>query len=430
MALHMRLLASLLLLVATSALGAQQSPAVRLINAPEASSAQSLGVVAAVRQLPNGQLLVNDIAKRQLVLFDAALAAATIVADSVSGGANSYGPRAGSLVPYLGDSTLFIDPADLSMFVIDPKGAIARVAAVPRSQDAMMMGSNLNGTPALDSRGRLVYRAGMGRIQMPAGSARGGLAMPEPPDSSAVVRVELASRKLDTAAFFKIAKTKMNMVQNERGVTITTEINPMQMLDDWAVVADGSIAIVRGRDYHVDWVNVDGSMTSSAKIPFEWQRMTDDDKIAVIDSTKSAMERARAAAPGSAGAMGALGAGGQRMVISTFGGDGAPPAGGAAGAPTMPAMTFVNASELPDYRPAFGAGAARADLEGNLWIRTSATRTGAIAGPIYDVVNRAGALVDRVQVPAGRSIVGFGKGGVVYMLARDDKGAWVERTHR
>ena len=65
-----------------------------------------------------------------------------------------------------------------------------------------------------------------------------------------------------------------------------------------------------------------------------------------------------------------------------------------------------------------------------MWIRTSATRAGAIAGPIYDVVNRKGELVDRIQVPSGRTIVGFGKGGIVYMMARDDKAAWLERTKR
>ncbi len=69
------------------------------------------------------------------------------------------------------------------------------------------------------------------------------------------------------------------------------------------------------------------------------------------------------------------------------------------------------------------------DADGNLWIRTSATRAGA-AGSIYDVVNRRGELIDRVQLPAARQIVGFGKGGVVYMLARDASGSWIERTHR
>ncbi len=44
-------------------------------------------------------------------------------------------------------------------------------------------------------------------------------------------------------------------------------------------------------------------------------------------------------------------------------------------------MTFISPSELPDYRPAFAQGAAQADLDGNLWIRTSAVRTGAVGRP-------------------------------------------------
>jgi hypothetical protein len=127
----------------------------------------------------------------------------------------------------------------------------------------------------------------------------------------------------------------------------------------------------------------------------------------------------------------ALGGGGP-IVVSSFsmgGGDGAAAIRSAEGvANSLPPMTFVAPTELPDYRPAIFAGSARADLDGNLWIRTSATRKGAVAGPIYDVVNRKGDLVDRVQIPAGRQIIGFGRGGVVFMVARDDKGTWIERT--
>jgi hypothetical protein len=88
------------------------------------------------------------------------------------------------------------------------------------------------------------------------------------------------------------------------------------------------------------------------------------------------------------------------------------------------------AERVARYRPAINSGSAKPDLDGNVWIRTSATRAGSIAGPIYDVVNRKGELVDRIQVPSGRTIVGFGKRGVVYMMARDDKAAWLERTKR
>jgi hypothetical protein len=91
---------------------------------------------------------------------------------------------------------------------------------------------------------------------------------------------------------------------------------------------------------------------------------------------------------------------------------------------------MVSPSALPDYWPPFGQGAAKADVDGNLWVRTTAKRANAIGGAIYDVIDRSGALVDRVQVPPGRQIIGFGKGGVVYMAARDDRGGWLERAHR
>jgi hypothetical protein len=127
------------------------------------------------------------------------------------------------------------------------------------------------------------------------------------------------------------------------------------------------------------------------------------------------------------------------MIVNMSIGGGAGGGGGggvgqrimAQGGPGMAAgnASFVTPSELPDYRPAFGTAAAKADLDDNLWIRTTATRPG-VAGLIYDVVNRRGDLIDRVQLPAGRTVVGFGKGGIVYMLARDASGSWIERTHR
>jgi hypothetical protein len=435
------------LAVVPAVLSAQQAPAVRLIAAPDASTKPVLSIAAAVRQLPNGGVLVNDILKRQLVLFDNTLANATIVADSVSGGASSYGIRPGGIIPYLGDSTLFIDPAGLSMFVIGPTGAIARVASVPRSQDAMTIGSNMGGLPGLDAKGRIVYAAGAGPMRITAnmrpnnGAAQTGLPfqMPDPPDTGAIVRIDPSSRKLDTATFIKIPKVKMNVQQTEKGMQVTREINPMPLIDDFAVLSDGSVAIVRGRDYHIDWVNADGSLTSSPKLPFDWQRLSDEDKAAVIDSAKTAADAALAAlanaGPGAATKAAAIGDGGGRgmvvMNFSTSGPDGVKASTSTNGPGGGMQMNFVSVNELPDYRPPFAAaGSVKADADDNVWIRTTAKRAGAIGGAIYDVVNRKGEVVDRVQVPAGRTIVGFGKGGVVYMMARDDRGAWLERTKR
>jgi hypothetical protein len=46
-------------------------------------------------------------------------------------------------------------------------------------------------------------------------------------------------------------------------------------------------------------------------------------------------------------------------------------------------------------------------------------RTG---GPVFDIVSRAGVLVDRVELPSGYSIAGFGPGKVIYLSMRDAAG--------
>jgi len=93
----------------------------------------------------------------------------------------------------------------------------------------------------------------------------------------------------------------------------------------------------------------------------------------------------------------------------------------------LPPINMVTADQLPDYRPAFTAGSARGDLDGNLWVRT--TSPVGNAGPIYFVINRKGEVIDRVQLPEGRLIAGFGKNGDLYMALRDAEGnARVERA--
>ncbi len=437
-----RILAALLTTGALVApLSAQNRPAITPVSAATASTTDSLGVITNVRALPGGRLLVNDASNRRVLLLDEHLRTIAVVADSTSSTANAYGPRPGSLIAYRSDSTLFVDPASLSMLVIDGAGKIARVMSVPRAQDAMMLAGGVFNGAAYDGAGRLVYR-GMPSVQMRmapgAANAAGALAAPVTPDSMAVVRVEIATRKLDTAGFVKIPKTSTQINRGEDGsMTVDIEVNPLPVVDEWAMRTDGTIAIIRGKDYHVDWIAPDGTRSSSPKVAFDWKRLSDDQKVEFLDSVKVQRERLMANTPPRQQGMAALGsilggggAGGgpptmrMEMRVAGPGGGGGPPT--AASAPRMN-VTYVSPSELPDYQPPFFANAAKADEDGNIWLRTIPTKP-TPGGPVYDVIDRDGQVTRRVQLPADRTLVGFGVGGVVFLAARDGNITRLERT--
>jgi hypothetical protein len=426
---------------------AQQRPPIRQLGPVSAKSTETFNVVTGVRALANGSLLVNDVAGRRVIMFDPALSKFTVIADSTSATANAYGGRTGSLIAYRGDSSIFVDPTSVSMLVIDPSGKVARVVAIPRAEDAGAIGG-LVGNAAFDASGRLVYRAGLrfgpgggggGTRTIIGGPGAGGLPqIPDPPDSALILRVDLATRKVDTVGIIRTPKIKLETKTDERGgISISSLINPLPVVDDWTVTSDGAIAFVRGKDYHVDFVNPDGSKVSAAKIPFDWQRMSDEDKVAFIDSVKAARERLGANAPtpltgappvgGGGGGGGGGGSPNVQIFINPGGPGGGPPAVGGPRPGAQPQFNFIPANELPDYKPPFFAGSVRADTEGNVWVRT--IPTAAIAGgPVYDVINRKGELIDRVQIPANRTIIGFGANGAVYLVNRDGTTATLEKA--
>jgi hypothetical protein len=443
---------------------AQSLPPIRQLGPVTAVAKEPFGAVSSVRHLPDGRLLVNDILGRRVVMFDSSLATVTVIADTTSATANAYGPRPGGLIAYRGDSTLFVDPASLSMLLIDPNGKIVRVMSAPRANDVGFLVGGPFGNPGFDAKGRLVYRAppNFAMMRPPRGSSGNRLPQfPTMPDSAALVRFDLATRKVDTVTFFKTPKFNLSVTQSpEGGVRVTSTTNPLPQGDDWALLSDGTIALVRTKDYHVDWLDPEGTMTTSPKIPFQWERLTDEAKVAFIDSAKVAIEKARAsdqfardAAPGMMlhpAAEGAA-AGARRdgsahdaprsgsapapaphaqpgTMTVTSGGNTTVTAvgpGGRALGGHLPPLTMISPSELPDYKPAFLPGSTRSDADGNLWIRTSQNVNGI---PVYNVVNRKGELVDRVQLPQNRVLVGFGPGGVVYLAVRDGGTAHLEKA--
>jgi hypothetical protein len=411
----------------------QQPPPVRPLGPITRVSRDSLESVAAAVEVGGGGVYVNDMTARRLLLFDSTLQSGRVILDSAGEGASGYGSFPGSLLPYHGDSALFIAPQALSMLVLTPAGAVARVMAVPPSGGGMaaLLGS-IFGTPGFDAQGRLVYFAPP-RFQAPAPSPGGGMPRMEPPDSALIVRFDFATRTLDTAEVIRIPKTRMEMTRDDQGrFHMAMTAFPPRTVDDWGVTADGALAVVRGQDYHVDWLEPDGTRTATPRMPYAWEHLTDEEKAALIDSTAKAMQVVMDSLPArmqrGGGAIGAQmtatrpgpGGGGPAITIRVApGGPGGASGPGMGGGPTsttiVPTVVRAEGSDVPDYRPPFGQGAVRADRSGNLWIRTNKWVDGR---PVYDVVNRKGEVTDRVQLPLHRTIAGFGP-GVVFMAVQD-----------
>lgn len=447
---------------------------VRPLGPTEARTEEAIRGLRSLRALSDGRLFVNDGGTRQVLLLDSMLKVSKVVSDTSFDADIPYGGRSMGMLPYMDDSTLLVDPSTLSMVVLDSRGNQVRIMAAPSARDINQLAGVNAGVNAFDSRGRLIYRAraggGFGGFGRGGGRTRGGGgrggdagdggdaegARPTPaasgrnsaqitvngerqtrsfnsstlPDSVPILRADLDARTIDTVAYMRVTNPQISTSTTEEGgMQVNVKMNPLPQNDDWAIMADGSIAVVRVLDYRVDWYTADGTVERSAPLPFAWKRISDDDKIRMVDSLKTAAAAASERA--------------QALVRGPRG--------------FRPNFEPVEAEELPDYYPPISAGNTYADYDGNLWVlpatssvagqvmsmlggrggRGGPPRGGARdstaaapAGLAYDVINRAGELVERVQLPAGRTIAGFGPNGVVYLSAREGREVFLEKVRR
>jgi hypothetical protein len=418
--------------VAAATLGAQGVPTsiatsipVRPIGAKVRSSAVTFSSVQHVRRLSDGRLLVNDPGRRQIVLLDSTLANPVVVIDSVGGHDNSYGLRAGGLLPFRGDSTVFADPTSQTLLIIDPSGRIARVMSMPGpSAISYLTSPSSYGHPGYSEAFGIVFRRNGPGLPWPTSMPPEGApeVVIKGEDSSLVVALNVSTRKMDTLARLSVGEGSMMRISyNNVNQTSFGDLYPIP--DDWTLAADGSIALLGGREYRVRWINPDRSRTESPRLPFTWFHVDDDEKVRLADSINAGREKAYQDRVDA-----------QKRAIAAAEAakaSGAPP--GPNGPPRPPSPpnrpTHIDQAEIPDYMPAYerSASSFRGDADNNLWIRPKPSR-GVSGGPIYDVVNRKGELFDRVQLPAGRTLIGFGPGGIVYLVVRDAGATRIEQV--
>lgn len=383
-------------LIATFAIAQKPIPVRSLSPAVGTDSGVLLDAMN-IRPLVDGRVIVNDRFRERLVLFDQTLQRFTTIAGSGDGAQVPW--LAGTVIlSYPGDSTAMLDWYARAFVLIDPKGTVTRTFALPNALDVSELGPGvIQGGQAFDSKGRLVIQKPRtpppGRNSPPLQCS--GVFWYWTSDSGTVIRGDPETRTTDTLGLFhRITSKRWKPCQNEDSYNPlggTTPFPFMPTADEWTMLSDGTVAIVRGHDYHIDWIAPDGKVTSSPKMAFDWLRITSERKQYLADSLNAAANDRRAAAAAT------------------------PPPPPPPGRPSYKRPTFVwEADAFPDYYPPIRVGTVKSDPEGNVWLLTT-TSVLAAGGLVYDVVNRKGEIVERVKFPPDRKLIAVGKDGVVYM---------------
>ncbi|HYD54457.1 MAG TPA: hypothetical protein VEA99_17620 [Gemmatimonadaceae bacterium] len=377
------------------------------------------GVVAAingVRTVRGGAVFVNDRANRRLVMLDGTLRLRRVVLDATPATGGGYGRFATRLIALSGDSTGFLDGASRTLTVIDAEGRVARRMTVPPEAD---LDALLRSSPTVDARGRLVYR-GRGLSQREL-LQMGELGVRATPEEVPLLRLDLATGRVDTAATLQIYQQQEKLVPVANGVSVQPVLHPAPTVDEWAMLSDGRIAVVRGAEYRVEFIAADDRIEGGEPVREPRPALDVTAKSALLASSR-ATRRAMMAAGYPLGREVAplpgavfLSAPGTCVVTRASDGKEVAPIFGCGDAA---ADEWVRPDEVADRLPAFLPGAVRADADGRAWVQRI-TLDAADNGLLHDVIGSSGQRIDRVRLPVGTVIVGFLANGGVLLATRD-----------
>ena len=344
---------------------------------PEVEYAAPFTILDGVREMKDGRVITVDPREKTVQIVDLKSAKAVKLGRE-GAGPGEYGLPQRAL-PMPGDSTVVADVLNQRLLVVEPNGKVGGFLEMPASgsgRGGMIM---MGGLPRqADGRGGLYYST-PGIVMTEQG--------PKVSDSSAIVRWRPAMKKVDTVAFLALPKNAAQ-VSGGRG-NMNVRIgggSPFAAADAYAVASDGRIAVLRAADYHVEWVAPNGQRTVGPPIAYERLKVSAGHKDEYKESRRNAF--------------------GMQVMMEN----------GKRSAQMVPMRDQEEALEWPEFMPPFLTEPALVAPNGQLWVR----RTGkAGEAPMYDVIDGAGQLVQKVVAPQRTRLIGFGN-GVVYMARRDD----------
>ncbi len=360
-----------------------------VLDEPEVVSGE-FGSVNGMVERTDGTLLVADRISGELVLADLDAGTRTMV------GSRGEGPeeyqRPSGLWPLPGDSALLMDNGNGRLVILRPDLSFG--ATRPMIEVNPDGGITFLNPRAVDGAGR-IYTTGAVSMQIGAG---GGSSEPGS-DSAAVVRTELSDLSADTVA--RLAPQPGSSFESRAGsdgnLMLTMQQTPYTPSDSWGVAPDGSVAVARAADYHLDWIAPYGSVRIGPPVLYDPVPLSQAEKEAWV-----AGERPSA-----------------RAGTFVMSGGGVPsPGGGTSVSRNVSINTGsddVDDYDWPETLPPF-TGRIRIDSEGRAWLR----RYQPAGAPfLYDIFTPDAEHAATVEMAEGRTVIGFGD-GVVYATFNDD----------
>jgi hypothetical protein len=239
---------------------------------------------------------------------------------------------------------------------------------------------------AVDTQGRIYFRSMMRR---PDG-ARG--------DSGAVIRWDKAAAKFDTVAKTRLGEVKVSSSGGANQRNVSMRPVPYSPEDVWSAALDGRIAMVRAADYHLEWIPSGGAVVRGPPNSVKPVPVRDAEKREFAADMRNGVSMQVSMQDGK---------------MTTRMGRGGPAGADGDKIPDL---------EWPASKPAFRA--VRVAPNGDAWVERSVA---ANAAREYDVFGADAKMKSRVILPAGRRLVGFGKGVVYLREVTADELSYLER---
>jgi hypothetical protein len=362
---------------------------------PTATLKDGLKSASAIRALADGRVMVYDEEAKKIVVAD--LASGKVETRMTQGTEEDEFQSPGLFWNWPGDSTASYDAGKSRFMVFGPDGGLARFSRLgPQMPPTAAPPANAPGRGALGGalpanmrgpRGLSSVRALIGTDMLIGTGVSARAPAPTAPTAPPVrtpypvMRLSMRTLRPDTVVSLMPVQQPRNpsILQTTGTFQIFVGTAPVQAVDAWAALSDGTVAVVRAASYRVEWFPLVGEHVFTDAVPYTPIPITKEDKKRVVEAYKAVGDKALENLP-------------QRTAILS--------------------VTYEEPSTWPPTHPPFrGDVDPLVDPQDRIWLTTRCGKDE--QANCYDVIGRNGARAERYKLPPKTRVVGFGP-GVVY----------------